>query len=119
MTCCCGRQELQRRYERVLLLGMDVANQRTVEQQLWRSVYYNVIEGLRRQQVPDNSSLATVNKQALSEILDEVGVMFMCRNDVSEYFVFWCCLCRRVWNLFGFRLIGLLNSLLICPDAAF
>ena len=73
----CGRQELQRRYERVLLLDMDVANQRTVEQQLWRSVYYNVIEGLRRQQAPDNSSGAASNKEALTEILDEVGVMFV------------------------------------------
>lgn len=73
----CGRQELQRRYERVLLLDMDVANQRSVEQQLWRSVYYNVIEGLRRQQAPDNSGGAAASKQALSEILDEVGVMFV------------------------------------------
>ncbi|KAL8575869.1 hypothetical protein ACOMHN_014874 [Nucella lapillus] len=74
------RQELQRRYERVLLLDMDVANQRGVEQQLWRSVYYNVIEGLRRQaqdstttsaaSVDGSSSLADT-KAALNEILDE------------------------------------------------
>ncbi|XP_076452752.1 telomerase-binding protein EST1A-like [Babylonia areolata] len=68
------RQELQRRYERVLLLDMDVANQRGVEQQLWRSVYYNVIEGLRRQ-THDNSTTEGAGpadtKAALNEILDE------------------------------------------------
>ena len=67
------RQELQRRYERVLLLDIDVANQRGVEQQLWRSVYYNVIEGLRRQQGPEDSAATTSNNQALNEILTEVG----------------------------------------------
>ncbi|KAK7088741.1 hypothetical protein V1264_022624 [Littorina saxatilis] len=69
------RQELQRRYERVLLLDMDVANQRGVEQLLWRSVYYNIIESLRRQQTPDNGSYAATAKQAMADILDE-GTLF-------------------------------------------
>ncbi|KAK7487887.1 hypothetical protein BaRGS_00020788 [Batillaria attramentaria] len=64
------RLELQRRYERIILLDIDVANQRGVEQQLWRSVYYNVIEGLRRHS-PDSSETDPTTKQALADILDE------------------------------------------------
>lgn len=71
------RQELQRRFERVLLLDIDVANQRGVEQQLWRSVYYNVIEDLRhhhhhlQEQNPSGSDAEASSKQALADILDE------------------------------------------------
>lgn len=64
------RLELQRRYERIILLDIDVANQRGVEQQLWRSVYYNVIEGLRRH-TPESSEADPSTKQALSDILEE------------------------------------------------
>lgn len=53
------------------MLDIDVANQHGVEQQLWRSVFYNVIEGLRHQ-VTENTPNDSPVRHALTEILDEV-----------------------------------------------
>jgi hypothetical protein len=63
-------------------MDIDVANQRGVEQQLWRTVYYNIIEGLRHHphhhqqqlQQPQGSEPTASNKQALEEVLDEVSL---------------------------------------------
>ncbi|KAH9525481.1 Smg-6, nonsense mediated mRNA decay factor [Bulinus truncatus] len=63
------RAELQNRLEQVILMDIEVANKHNVEQTLWKSVYYQVIESHRKklgEECKDTSS-----KQKLMDVLDE------------------------------------------------
>ncbi|RUS90682.1 hypothetical protein EGW08_001582, partial [Elysia chlorotica] len=63
------RAELQSRLERVILLDIEVANKHGVEQALWKSVYYQVIETHRRRMTEEGSSSG--GRQRLMEVLEE------------------------------------------------
>ncbi|XP_005096140.1 telomerase-binding protein EST1A [Aplysia californica] len=63
------RAELQNRLEQVILLDIEVANKQNVEQTLWKSVYYQVIES-NRKKVSDESANSLCKKR-LAEVLDE------------------------------------------------
>ncbi|CAL1545919.1 unnamed protein product, partial [Lymnaea stagnalis] len=63
------RAELQNRLEQVMLMDIEVANKHNVEQTLWKSVYYQVIESHRKRIVEDSKDF--VSKQRLIDVLDE------------------------------------------------
>jgi protein SMG6 len=69
------RMEIERRLEQALLLDLDLANQKNVEQLLWKSAFYQVIEMLRHQSSESDSS--EFYKQQLLTVLDEVGFMIV------------------------------------------
>ncbi|KAL4223249.1 Smg-6 [Mactra antiquata] len=62
------RRELQIRYEKLILLDPDLATKQNVEQMLWKSVFYHMVE-LIRKQLAENHSEET--KMSLNKILDE------------------------------------------------
>ncbi|GFN92827.1 telomerase-binding protein est1a [Plakobranchus ocellatus] len=63
------RAELQSRLERVILLDIEVANKHGVEQALWKSVYYQVIEAHRRRMGEEADPAG--GRQRLMEVLEE------------------------------------------------
>ncbi|BFZ18618.1 hypothetical protein BsWGS_21657 [Bradybaena similaris] len=63
------RAELQSRLEQVMLLDIEVASKHNVEQMLWKSVYYQVMESYRKK--CGEQSQDGMCKQRLIEILDE------------------------------------------------
>ncbi|XP_062618954.1 telomerase-binding protein EST1A-like [Saccostrea cucullata] len=68
------RQELQQKLEQIILLDVEVASKHNVEQLLWKSVYYQVIEMFRRQLAEDKEDKNI--KTELSKILDEGTTFF-------------------------------------------
>lgn len=66
------RLELQQKLEQIILLDVEVASKHNVEQVLWKSVYYQVIEMFRRQLSEDKEDDSL--KTRLSKILDEVVI---------------------------------------------
>jgi len=63
------RGELQNRLEQVILLDVEVASKQSVEQALWKAVYYQVIEFLRKKLGEDKPTDA--GRQRLKDVLDE------------------------------------------------
>ncbi|XP_056008638.1 telomerase-binding protein EST1A-like isoform X3 [Ostrea edulis] len=68
------RLELQQKLEQIILIDVEVASKRNVEQLLWKSVYYQVIEMFRRQLSEDKEDDSS--KTELSKILDEGTTFF-------------------------------------------
>lgn len=64
-----NRHDLQCKYEKVILMDPDLANKHNVEQLMWKSVYYQVIEVLRKQHVEDKDP---ETKSQLINLLHEV-----------------------------------------------
>lgn len=65
----CFRDELRSRYEQIIFLDADVSNKHGVEQLLWKSVYYQVIEVFRRHLGEDEEGDF---KDKLHAVLNEV-----------------------------------------------
>ncbi|KAJ8312921.1 LOW QUALITY PROTEIN: hypothetical protein KUTeg_010294 [Tegillarca granosa] len=72
------RHQLQHKYERIILLDADISNRHNVEQLLWKSVFYQVIEVFRKH-VADEKDEET--KSQLTQILEE-GTAFY--NDLLQ-----------------------------------
>ena len=62
------RHEARGRFEQIILLDLDLCNHQNVEQNLWRSTYYQVIEMLRHETDDDTA------KRHLLAIIEEVLV---------------------------------------------
>ncbi len=69
MMYVCFRDELRSRYEQIMFLDADVSNKHGVEQLLWKSVYYQVIEVFRHHLGDD---VEEDIKTRLHDVLDEV-----------------------------------------------
>ncbi|KAK3084840.1 hypothetical protein FSP39_019998 [Pinctada imbricata] len=67
------RYDLQNKYEQIMLLDLDVTNRHNVEQLLWKSVYYQVIEMFRKAMSEDHDDKT---KTELSKVLDEGTAFF-------------------------------------------
>ncbi|XP_022110508.1 telomerase-binding protein EST1A-like [Acanthaster planci] len=59
-------QELERMYEQVILTDLEMCNKHNIEQLLWKTAYYQVIEALRRQDVEEPGTY----KLYLEQLLD-------------------------------------------------
>jgi hypothetical protein len=81
------RVEIQRRLQEALLVDVELSNKKNIEQMLWKSVFYQVIEMLRHQIAEGSDSDA---KQQLMTVLDDVS-----RAKFLEKFclVFYVCVC--------------------------
>lgn len=68
------RQEVQVKYGQIVLLDPDVANKHNVEQALWKSAFYQVIEVFRRIIMEENTDEEGKEKakQHLLALLEEV-----------------------------------------------
>lgn len=77
MTIDVIRREVQGKYEQIILLDPDVANKHNVEQLLWKSAFYQVIEVLRKHSLDmsDEDTNKAMNA-ALLELLDEVVLLY-------------------------------------------
>ncbi len=64
------RQELQRQYEQVILLDLELVNKHNIEQMLWKSAFYQVIEFLRKNTL--DALMGEAFKQHLTTLLEEV-----------------------------------------------
>ena len=62
------------KYEQIVLLEPDVANKHNVEQLLWKSVFYQVIEVLRKH-VAESGEDENAVKEQLLELLEEVRIV--------------------------------------------
>ncbi|KAL5017254.1 hypothetical protein ScPMuIL_006843 [Solemya velum] len=81
------RHDLQCKYEKVILMDPDLANKHNVEQLMWKSVYYQVIEVLRKQHVEDKDDetksqlLNLLHETLSSELYDTFthgGIYVLC-----------------------------------------
>lgn len=63
------RRELLIRFEKLILLDPDLATKQNIEQMLWKSVFYHMVELIRKQLAEDHSE---ETKLSLNKILDEV-----------------------------------------------
>ena len=63
------RRELQVRLEQIILLDPDLANKQNTEQMLWKSVFYHMVEMIRKQKDGDQDD---ETKFRLVKILEEV-----------------------------------------------
>jgi hypothetical protein len=70
MAIVCFRVEIQRRLHDALLLDVEFSSKKNIEQMLWKSVFYQVIEMLRPQIAEGSDSDA---KQQLMAVLDDVS----------------------------------------------
>ncbi|KAK0058798.1 telomerase-binding protein EST1A [Biomphalaria pfeifferi] len=68
------RAELQNRLEQIILMDIEVANKHNVEQTLWKSVYYQVIESHRKRLGEESQDVQS--KQKLMDVLDEGSRFF-------------------------------------------
>ncbi|XP_059141297.1 telomerase-binding protein EST1A-like [Physella acuta] len=68
------RAELQNRLEQVIISDVEVANKHNVEQLLWKSVYYQVIEAYRKRIGEESQDVSS--KQRLMDVLDEGARFF-------------------------------------------
>ena len=64
------RQELQSKYEQVVLLDIDLANKYNIEQMLWKSAFYQIIEFLRKNTLEEVAG--EMYRQHLISLLEEV-----------------------------------------------
>ena len=64
------RQELQSKYEQVVLLDIDLANKHNIEQMLWKSAFYQIIEFLRKNTLEEVAG--EMYRQHLIALLEEV-----------------------------------------------
>ena len=64
------RRELQVRLEQLILLDPDLANKQNAEQMLWKSVFYHMVEMIRKQKDSDRDEEA---RMRLTKILEEVS----------------------------------------------
>lgn len=70
------RFDLQNKCEQIILLDLDVATKQNVEQLLWKSVYYQLIEIYRNQLAEEHSNKTPTTqciKEQLFAVLDEVN----------------------------------------------
>ncbi|XP_022697049.1 telomerase-binding protein EST1A-like isoform X2 [Varroa jacobsoni] len=86
------RAKIQRRYEHIILHDPRYSTEKNVEQMLWKSVYHQVIEGLRRECVDHGGSRASI------EIRGEICAI------VEEGLTFYESLLEGMQELHGFRL---------------
>lgn len=94
------RQDLQSKCEQVILLDLDVANKHNAEQLLWKSVYYQVIEVLRKNLSEEKDE---ETKAQLTQILNQ-GTEFYER------------LLQKLQQTFNFQLEAFLDSSVLPPD---
>ncbi|XP_038058981.1 telomerase-binding protein EST1A-like [Patiria miniata] len=59
-------QELEHMYEQVILTDLETCNKHNVEQLLWKTAYYQLIEALRRQDVEEPGAYKTQLEQLLN-----------------------------------------------------
>ncbi|OQR67471.1 telomerase-binding protein EST1A-like [Tropilaelaps mercedesae] len=85
------RAKIQLRYEHVILYDPRYSTERNVEQMLWKSVYHQVIEALRREADPGGPRSSTDIRGELCAI-------------VEEGLTFYESLLERMQELHGFRL---------------
>ena len=70
------------KYEQIMLLDLDVSNNHNVEQLLWKSVFYQVIEMFRKSMGDEQDEKI---KGELSKVLDEVCVLWICKANAMEF----------------------------------
>ena len=70
------------KYEQIMLLDLDVSNNHNVEQLLWKSVFYQVIEMFRKSMGDEQDEKI---KGELSKVLDEVCVLWICKDNAMEF----------------------------------
>ena len=66
------RRELQVRLEQLILLDPDLANKQNAEQMLWKSVFYHMVEMIRKQKDGDRDEESKVRLDRLLEEVDAV-----------------------------------------------
>ena len=64
-----SRRELQIRLEQLILIDPDLANKQNAEQMLWKSVFYHMVEMIRKQKDGDRDEESKVR---LDRLLEEV-----------------------------------------------
>jgi len=69
------RAEIQRRLQDALLQDVELSNRKNVEQLLWKSAFYQVIEMLRHKIA---ESVEEDAKQQLLTLIDEVSISSCC-----------------------------------------
>jgi len=72
-VCVCGRVELLTVYEQVILRDIEFSDSHSVDQTLWKNVYYQVIERFRLHLKDPGGDHGPRIRTMLLTLLSEVG----------------------------------------------
>ncbi|GAB6029112.1 hypothetical protein CHUAL_004893 [Chamberlinius hualienensis] len=97
------RWKIQLRYEKTILSDMEFSTKHNLEQSLWKSAFYQVIENFRRQMVEEPSSSERI-RRAMLNIIDEGSVFY--EN-----------LLEKLQETYGFHLSNFLDSNALRPTS--